>query len=254
MARRKSTGTADTGNAAPDQPSPSAENTELSGRHRGRLVRKAMLTAAAEMFAERGFSGTNLGDLAEVLGISRPGLYYHFPNKEKILEALAEEVTFSFASQLKEMTDQVEREPEEALRFVQHVSTCWVLENATLFRMLDRSEAEMPAELRQRHDESKKALLEYFTGIIERGIAVGKFRPVDPHVAALSIIGMRNWAAWWFNPDGRIPKHEIADIISDMAVRSLLRPDAHRSRSDRIQDVLRILKEDVAHLDHLIKD
>jgi len=37
-------------------------------------------------------------------------------------------------------------------------------------------------------------------------------------------------------------------------VRSLLRPDAHRSRSDRIADVLRILKEDVAHLDHLLKD
>nr|WP_157034151.1 TetR/AcrR family transcriptional regulator [Sphingomonas sp. Y57] len=231
-----------------------ADGPDRANRQRGALVRKAMLNAAAQLFAERGFGGTNLRDLADVLGISRPGLYYHFPNKEKILEALIEEVTLSSAAQLAEVVEKVERDPEDALRLVMRTVTNWVLENPVLFRVLDRSEADMPAELKERHAVSKKAILESFTGIIERGIAVGKFRPVDAHVAALSIIGMRNWAAWWFNPNGRMPKDEIADMIADMAVRSLLRPDAHRSRSDRIQDVLRILKEDVAHLDHLLKD
>jgi AcrR family transcriptional regulator len=253
VARRK-VGDASEIKKAASAAAPSDEGADRSDRYRGKLVRKAMLTAAAEMFAERGFGGTNLRDLADVLGISRPGLYYHFPNKEKILEALIEEVTVSLANQLAEIVDQVERDPEDALRSVMQISTNWVLENPTLFQMLVRSEAEMPGELRERHDALKKAILEYFTGVIQRGIALGKFRPIDPHIAALSVIGMRSWAAWWFNPNGRIPKAEIADIISDMAVRSLLRPDAHRSRSDRIQDVLRILKEDVAHLDHLIKD
>lgn len=230
------------------------DGPDRANRQRGALVRKAMLNAAAQLFAERGFGGTNLRDLADVLGISRPGLYYHFPNKEKILEALIEEVTLSSAAQLADVAEQVERDPEDALRLVMRTVTNWVLENPVLFRVLDRSEADMPAELKERHAVSKKAILESFTGIIERGIAIGKFRPVDAHVAALSIIGMRNWAAWWFNPNGRMPKDEIADMIADMAVRSLLRPDAHRSRSDRIEDVLRILKEDVAHLDHLLKD
>lgn len=230
------------------------DGTDRATRQRGLLVRKAMLNAAAELFAERGFGGTNLRDLADVLGISRPGLYYHFPNKEKILEALIEEVTLSSAIQLAEVAEQVERDPEDALRLVMRTVTKWVLENPVLFRVLDRSEADMPAELKERHAVSKKAILANFTDIIERGIAIGKFRPIDAHVAALSIIGMRNWAAWWFNPDGRIPKDEVADMIADMAVRSLLRPDAHRSRSDRIVDVLRILKEDVAHLDHLLND
>lgn len=221
---------------------------------KGSIVRKAMLKAAADLFAERGFGGTNLRDLADVLGISRPGLYYHFPNKEKILEALIEEVTLSAATQLADVAKQVDREPEDALRLVIFNMTGWVLENPVLFRVLDRSESEMPVELRERHKALRKAVLENLTTIIKRGISLGKFRPVDPHVAALVIIGMRNWSAWWFNSDGRLPKHEIADMVAEMAVRSLLRPDAHRSRSDRIGDVLRILKEDVAHLDHLLKD
>lgn len=223
-------------------------------RHRSTLVRRAMLGAAAELFAERGFGGTNLRDVADALGMSRPGLYYHFPSKEKILEALIEEVTFSFASQLDRIGIRQDQDPEEALRSVVRISTMWVLENPVMFRVLDRSEAEMPAELKAKHDVSKRAILEHLTKIIERGIEAGKFRPIDAHVAALTIAGMRNWAAWWFKPEGRLHRHEVADTIAEMALRSLLRPDAHRSRSDRLQDVLRILKEDVAHLDHLLKE
>ena len=221
---------------------------------RGALVRHAMLSAAADLFAERGFGGTNLRDLADVLGMSRPGLYYHFPSKEKILEALIEEVTFSFAEQLKTITSNVDQDPEAELRHVVKVSTLWVLENSVMFRVLDRSESDMPKELKEKHNASKRVILEHFTDIIQRGIAVGKFRPVDPHVAGLTISGMRNWGAWWFKPEGRLRQHEIAEMVAEMAVRSLLRPDAHRSRSDRIGDVMRILKEDVAHLDHLLSE
>jgi AcrR family transcriptional regulator len=257
MAMAKKKRTADEGGATGMDQGAASTAGEASDRAmgtRGTLLRKAMLTAAAELFAERGFNGTNLRDLADVLGISRPGLYYHFPSKEKILEALIEEVTASVAHQLGEIVDQVDRDPEDALRSVMQISMHWVLDNPTLFQVLVRSEAEMPNDLRERHDVLKRAILEYFTDIIKRGVAIGKFRPVDPHIAALSLIGMRSWAAWWYNPDGRMPKHEIAGMMSEMAVRSLLRPDAHRSRSDRIADVLHILKEDVAHLEHVLKD
>lgn len=233
---------------------PADEDGGRSDRHRSTLVRRAMLNAAAGLFAERGFGGTNLRDVADVLGMSRPGLYYHFPSKEKILEALIEEVTFSFAAQLESMSFKPDQDPEEALRNVVLISARWVLENPVLFRVLIRSEAEIPEDLKRKHDASKKAILEHFTAVIEHGIAIGKFRPVDPHVASLTIAGMCNWTSWWYKPEGRLHVEEVATVIAEMAVRSLLRPDAHRTRSDRVSDVLRILKEDVAHLDHLLKD
>lgn len=254
MARKKAEKTV---NAVTEATSPEGSGKEAGeGQITPRAVqfRRSMLNAAAELFAERGFGGTNLRDLADALGMSRPGLYYHFSSKEAILEALIEEVTFSFAEQLANIASQTDQDPEEGLRHVVKVSTLWILENSVMFRVLDRSEADMPVELRVKHDASKKAILAHFTQIIERGIAIGKFRPVDPHVAGLTISGMRNWAAWWFKPEGRMHRHEVADMIAEMAVRSLLRPDAHRSRSDRIGDVMRILKEDVAHLDHLLSE
>lgn len=223
-------------------------------RQKGALVRKAMLNAAAELFATRGFSGTNLKDIADALGMSRPGLYYHFPNKEKILEALIEEVTLSFAVQLRRIGGDPGEDPEQALRHVTLVSSLWILENSVLFRVLDRSEAEIPQELRAKHDLAKRQVLEHFTDIVTRGITMGRFRPVDPHTASLTIIGMCNWAAWWFKQGGRMDQTAIAEMTAEMAVRSVLRSDAHRSRSGRMQDVLRILQEDVAHLDRLINE
>ena len=218
------------------------------------MVRRAVLEAAAELFAERGYGGTTLRDVANVLGMSRPALYYHFESKEKILEAIVEELTLATERQLATIAKEDGADPEVALRLVMESTTQWLLNHQIFFRVLDRSEAELPPDVRASNEVSKKTILEYFVRIIERGIAVGKFRPIDPHVAALAISGMRNWAAWWFRPDGRLTIKETSELISDMAVRSLLRTDAHRSRSERVDDVLRILQEDIAHLSYVMKD
>lgn len=216
-------------------------------------VRRAMLDTAAELFAERGFAGTNLKDLADALGMSRPGLYYHFPSKEKLLEALIEEVTVSAERYLAGLSAGLDQDPEEALRQIVYGATLWVLDNHVLFRVLDRSDAEIPADLRASHNLSKKAILEHFTNILRRGMDAGVFSPIDPHVAALSLAGMRNWTAWWYRPGGRLSREQIANTIAEMSVRAVVRPDVPRSPARRVSDGLRNLKEDVEALSRLIE-
>ena len=223
-------------------------------RHRTTVLRRAILDTAATMFAEKGFVGTNLRDIADALGMSRPGLYYHFPSKENLLEAIVEELTLSAERQLVRITEDKGGEPDQALRLVVQATTVWLLDHRVFFRLLDRAESDLPPEVKASNEESKRKNLQYFVGIIERGISCGKFRPVDPHIAALAIAGMRNWAAWWYKPDGRLTAQQIAESIADMAVKSVLRSDAHRSRSDTLADAVRILQEDVSHLGYLIRE
>jgi AcrR family transcriptional regulator len=230
------------------------QNSTKPVRHRTTVLRRAILDTAAAMFADKGFVGTNLRDIADALGMSRPGLYYHFPSKEKLLEAIVEELTLSAERQLIKITQDKGGEPDQALRLVVQATTLWLLDHQLFFRLLDRAESELPAELKASNEESKRKNLQYFVGIVERGIASGKFRPVDPHVAALAIAGMRNWAAWWYKADGRLTAQQIAEMVADLAVRSVLRSDAHRSRSDTPADTVRILLEDVSHLANLIRE
>ena len=58
---------------------------------KGAATRAAILRAAFESFAERGFAGSSLRDIAERAGISHVGLLHHFRGKDELLTALLEQ-------------------------------------------------------------------------------------------------------------------------------------------------------------------
>ena len=55
-------------------------------------TKERILDAALDMFARRGYDGTNLRDLAASLGLSKSALYRHFASKEAMWDALVERV------------------------------------------------------------------------------------------------------------------------------------------------------------------
>jgi AcrR family transcriptional regulator len=57
----------------------------------GAQRREQILAAAAEAFAETGFRGTSLADVAARVGVSQPGLLHHYPNKEALILAVLEQ-------------------------------------------------------------------------------------------------------------------------------------------------------------------
>lgn len=59
---------------------------------RGRRSRLAVLEAATQLFAERGYEGTTIADIASTAGTTKPGVLYHFPDKEALWRACVEEL------------------------------------------------------------------------------------------------------------------------------------------------------------------
>ncbi len=53
-------------------------------------TREKIVTAADQLFYQRGFEVTSFADVAEVVGISRGNFYYHFKTKDQILDAVIE--------------------------------------------------------------------------------------------------------------------------------------------------------------------
>lgn len=50
--------------------------------------RRRILTAAVEVFSIKGFSGAGLHQVARAAGISRPGIYTYYPDKDSLLDDL----------------------------------------------------------------------------------------------------------------------------------------------------------------------
>ncbi len=222
------------------------------GKNKREALRRTVLEAAASLFASRGFGGTNLQHIADALGISRPALYYYFKSKEEILASLVQEVTVFLGHQATELAAKADFNPGETLRRMILNHAEWLLKHGLEFRVVDRSEHDLPTATRRTHEKAKRALLDDFSRTIQRGIDLGHFRPVDAKVTAFSIIGMCSWTAWWFRQDGRLSSEEVASSIADLAVAGLRRGDNVLPREFGTKEALRRLKDDVAQLERLL--
>lgn len=52
------------------------------------VTRDRILSVARDLFAEQGFAGTSVRDIAAALGVTKAALYYHFTSKDEILDAM----------------------------------------------------------------------------------------------------------------------------------------------------------------------
>lgn len=63
------------------------------------------MDVAEELFAERGYQGTTLGDVADGIGIRSPSLYNHFRNKEALYHAVLNRLIEQFNAPLRELRE-----------------------------------------------------------------------------------------------------------------------------------------------------
>src|SRR4051812_34417524 len=67
--------------------------------------REELTREAARLFAERGYHGTSLADVAEALGIQKASLYHHIESKEDLLWEVAWEGAEAFHAALDSVPD-----------------------------------------------------------------------------------------------------------------------------------------------------
>lgn len=233
---------------SPSAPGSSAPSAKRRASPRSDLQRQSILDAASQLFIEKGFGGTNLNDIADVLGVSRTALYYYFRSKEAILEALTEDVTEAASALASSVSVRDGMAPEAALRQLVTQHATLILTHPLQFRVVERSEKDLSPDRRAAAQAARRALLEHFVDVIERGVASGDFRAPDPRVAAFAILGMCNWSAWWYKPDAGMPAEDIAQSLTEFAMRSLLRDSTRPPQPATAAESIGMLQEGLALL------
>ncbi|TCK25947.1 TetR/AcrR family transcriptional regulator [Pseudonocardia endophytica] len=224
-----------------------------AGTARRELVENELFEQATRLFAERGFAGTSLQDIADALGITRPALYYYVKSKDELLARLVTEVTDGPLNELNDLVAREGGDPVAMLRGVVQVIVRRRTTQPARFRLLIRSEAELPDELTEAYAESRRAVLKVITGIVDDGVRAGVFRPVDARMAALGVLGMCNWVAWWFDPHRRgADADAVIAQFADMAVGALHRTEHHALDGEGPGAALKMLRQDLDHLERML--
>jgi TetR/AcrR family transcriptional regulator, cholesterol catabolism regulator len=172
-------------------------------------TRRAELTRqAARLFAERGYHGTSIGDLAKALGVQKGSLYAHIASKQDLLYETMREGAEAFHAALDEIPDDLRVIERIRLALRAHLRVvAEQLDIATVFirewRYLEGERAgEFLAE-RRRYEERFRALF-------REGRELGALRTdLDDHAAVLLVLSAANWAYTWL-PAGA-DTDELAD-------------------------------------------
>ena len=188
------------------------------------LVEQEIFDRATHLFAERGFAGTNFQDIADAVGLTRPALYHYVKSKDDLLARLLEQFTEDTATGIDTISVRADLTSSDRLRDIVELLARRQGEYATRFRLIIRSEGDLPEPLAVRYAENRRAVLRSLATAIDRGIADGSFRAVDARVAALGILGTVNWVSWWFNADGSDDLDAICRQLAGTAVAGLLDP------------------------------
>jgi AcrR family transcriptional regulator len=185
---------------------------------RRQLVENQIYEQAALMFAERGYAGTSLQLIADEMGITRQALYHYFRSKEELLSKLVVNIAEANANEIRELSGDSELDPASRLAAVVRAITLRRVDSPMQFLLLARCEAEFPPDVAQAHWNAVGVMRKCLVKIIDEGIADGVFRPVDPFVTAMAIIGMWNWVPWWSANLADRTAEEVADQLAEFAL------------------------------------
>jgi AcrR family transcriptional regulator len=186
--------------------------------------REEIVSAAAQVFREKGYDAGTLDDVADALQLRRASLYYYVRSKANLLYMIFEravDLAFAEFQHIREIEDPTKR-LEALIRFHVRMAT----DEPSLFTVVydyrHRLEPQYEETVRTREAEYLKVYRE----TVEAAGAAGVIDVVDPLYVTNALFGMTTWAYKWFQPD-----RDDAERLADACVALILRPTRKRRQT-----------------------
>jgi AcrR family transcriptional regulator len=179
-------------------------------------ARRVELTRiAARLFAERGYQGTSLADLAEQLGVQKPSLYHHIASKEDLLWEVAWEGAEAFHAALDAVPPELAAAERIRLALRAHLAVVGgQVDIATVFV---REWRYLEGERRTRFVAERHRYEERIRDLFRDGVEESELRTdLDIATAALLFLSAANWAYTWLRPGAD------TDVLADRLFAALL--------------------------------
>jgi TetR/AcrR family transcriptional regulator, cholesterol catabolism regulator len=179
-------------------------------------TRRSELTRqAARLFAEKGYHGTSIGDLAEAMGVQKGSLYAHIESKADLLWEVAREGAEAFHAALDEIPDELPA--TEKIRGALRAHLRVVAEQLDVATVFVREWRYLSGERRDTFVAERRRYEERFRALFREGRELGELRTdLDDATATLLALSAANWAYTW------LPSGEDTDALADRFYEVLL--------------------------------
>jgi len=182
---------------------------------RFQLQRDRMLKAAAYCFNQKGYSGTSLKDVADILGLTDAALYYYVRNKEELVyQCYLRAADVGCDAMDRAIADAQCGFDQVRLYIRYHIE----------YMVGDRGPIAIMSEIPSLKPEHCEEVLELsrshssrFESLLEKGIKDCSIAPCDVRMTGNSIMGSINWIPKWFHGDEEVAERlltKFPEILS----------------------------------------
>lgn len=185
---------------------------------RAERARASILAAAEDLFATKGFDATRITDVADAVKMTRAGLFYYFPDKESLFDAVLKEAFGPLAERLEQvLAKQGISIPER----IEQGLLAWVdtiLTRPAIARLILRLVADGTKPITHGLLSDNNKIVMQFWALFEQGRQAGAIKPMHDnpfHVSAASI-GMTVFYAVAL--DSLVPKGEFQPLSTQEAM------------------------------------
>ncbi|MGW1915768.1 TetR/AcrR family transcriptional regulator [Streptomyces sp. NPDC002076] len=183
-------------------------------------TRGRILQAGLELFAESGFAGASIRQIAGIVGINSATLYAHYPSKGHVLAAL---VRIGHEEMLARLTEAAAAtRHDSAGRQLAALVRAHVLLHTDypLLAVVTNSELHALApDLAGTSLELREQCRRMLADVLELGMESGEFSIDDPVLAVTAIGGLGVQVAQWFGPALDRTREQVADQYAQFALR-----------------------------------
>lgn len=182
--------------------------------------REEILSIAARLFREKGYTSTSLDEITAEMGVTKPAIYYYFAAKEDILYEICLTHIHNLAVRTQEINDSNHSIEEKVSLLCENVVLQYHNHRDVAEAYL-RETAHLSLERRKHLSSLLKEQEAFIRRQIELGIEAGIFRAINSKQVMRGIGGMLNWLGNWYDPEGPDSIDAIAEVYVDFILHGL---------------------------------
>lgn len=183
--------------------------------------KEEILRSAAAIFAEKGYHGTTMEEVAAKLLMTKGSMYYYFKNKDALLFHCHQMIMEKSIGKMEEVLNSTLTWTEKLKNAIKaHVQLA--TSEKSMFMVMDKPNQHFTDEYLQEILASRTKYAQYFDQILLEGIRSKEFQNVDVKMVRMIILGALNWIQEWYSPEGEKSGEEISEAFSAYLLKIVL--------------------------------
>ena len=185
-----------------------------TSRHDQKL--EFILRTAARIFAEKSYHSTSMRDISRATNVSLAGLYHYCRSKEELLFLIQDNCFGRVLERLEKQLQEVDDPVATLSIFIENHLSFFAANMAEMKVLSHEAESlrgDLHAHVSTRKDNYTQLARKILQEVQE---STQNKQPVDLTVATYALFGMMNWIYNWYDPEGKLKVHDLAQHLTQL--------------------------------------